>query len=85
MHERVDGPHIAALRLVSDSCQLGDLGQFFFRVQRAPLTVVIRIILRREDVLVHLEFPAELHQFRTVFIGPRVSIVSFDESAECDV
>ena len=85
VHERVDGPHIAALRLVSDSCQLSDLGQFFFRVQRAPLTVVIRIILRREDVLVHLEFPAELHQFRTVFIGPRVSIVSFDESAECDV
>ena len=82
---RMDRPAEVEIVLMSRLCKLGDLLCLVLRIKLFPVRPVIRIVLGRIDVCIHLVFRRILHQAHPLFMCPRISVEAFDITAELDL
>ena len=81
VHERMQRVDEAALRIVAGLRQRGDLLDLLIGIQRAPLGVMLGIVLGSVDVGVLLVVAAPAHQLDAVLGAPGITVIALDEAA----
>ena len=81
----MDRPAEVEIIVMPSLSKFRDLLCLFLRIKLLPVGPVVRIILGRIDVCIHLIFRRILHQAHPLFMSPRIPVEAFDIAAELDL